>query len=180
MKTKLKPERGPSAAYALLMVLVMVSVAIAVMAATMTRTTNVWYLNERHNQYVITLNAAEAATEKVIARMRYDYGIGNDVSIVNNLGVYRTSAPNANENSYWGNFLFSDAQGNAGRTYVQCISNQLYVPLQSQYYGLSGWRTVYRVLFERAPDRRTVQPDQCRPAGHGNGFHPCLSVCHLL
>lgn len=33
-----------------------------------------------------------------------------------------------------------------GRTYVQCISNRVYVPLQSQYYALSGWRTVYRVL----------------------------------
>lgn len=146
MKTGLiSPPRRPGG-YALLVVLCVAAVSLLVLASTMQWTSNCALLNERSNQYARTLYAAEAATEKVIGRMRYDYGGGSDSQITNNLGIYRGAIPTAAESSRWNDFLFTDAQGGQNRTYVQCISNRVYVPIQSQYYALNGWRTVYRVL----------------------------------
>jgi hypothetical protein len=146
MKTTIPPHRRPTQGYALIMVLIIATLGVIALSGTMRRTTNMALLNQRNNQYVSTLNAAEAATEKVIARMRHDYMLGGDASLAGNLALYRNSVPTESENPYWGIFEFSDAQGNLNRTYVQTISNKTYTPLQSQFYGLYGWRTVYRVV----------------------------------
>ena len=103
-------------------------------------------LNNRNNVFVASQYAAEAATEKVISRMKYDYLAGNMTYITNDLTTYRTTAPSSSDNSYWNNFTFSDAQGHNNQTYVQCISNTSWSSLGSQYSGLNGWVTTYRVL----------------------------------
>ena len=99
--------------------------------------------------YTTGLYAAEAAVEKVIARMRNDYG--NGVAIGNNLSIYRALVPTAAEDPYWGNFQFSDSQGNANSTYVQCISNTIYTVLSGPYAGLQGWCTRLSGPLEREP-----------------------------
>lgn len=134
------------AGYALAMVMVMVSISLLVLAATMRRTSTVASLNERNQEFVASLNAAEAATERVVARMRSDYHFGGELAITNNLNSYRTAVPSATEAAYWGRFAFSDAQGGQNRNYVQLLSSKVYTELQSQYAGLSGWRTVYRIV----------------------------------
>ena len=146
MKTRLISHPRRRGGYALLVVLCVAAVSLLVLASTMQWTSNCALLNERSNQYARTLYAAEAATEKVIGRMRYDYGGGSDSQIVNNLDIYRGAVPTGQESSRWNDFLFTDATGGQKRTYVQCISNRVYVPIQSQYYALNGWRTVYRIL----------------------------------
>jgi len=146
MKTCGHSRRRAAAGYALLMVLVVCGLGLLLVGASMQRTSNISLLNERNNQYFATINAAEAATEKVIARMRWDYVNGADAAVNGNLNLYRTSVPTSAENAYWSNFEFSDGQGNRHRTYVQCISNRTYVPMQSQFHGLYGWRTVYRIV----------------------------------
>jgi hypothetical protein len=135
-----------SGGYALLMVMFMVTVSIVVLQATINRTSSNSKQNDRSIEYFTAVNAAEAATEKIVARMRADYNSGSDSRIVNNLASYRNSYPMAAENDFWSNFSFSDGQGNYGQTYIQCISNRTYTALQSQYYGLSGWRSVYRLV----------------------------------
>ena len=146
MKIVRKLKIDVKAGYALMMVLIMASVSLLVLSATMSRTATVANLNQRSNQFNATLNAAEAATEKVVARMRADYLFGGEVAITNNMNNYRTDIPLSTEAPYWGRFQFSDAQGNVNRNYVQMISFKVYTELQSQYAGLSGWRTVYRVI----------------------------------
>jgi hypothetical protein len=137
-------SRHSSPGYALLMVLSAVAALLLVMATTMLRTSSVARSNSRNQQYTTGLYAAEAAVEKVVARMRNDYSNGGAIS--NSLSVYRALVPTASEDPYWGNFQFSDSQGNVNSTYVQCISNTCYTLLSGPYAGLQGWSTVYRVL----------------------------------
>ncbi len=139
----------------LFMVLIMVGVSLLILSATMQRTGTVALLNDRNNQYGVNLNAAEAAVEKAVARMSYDfqtYGIGQ---MNLNLGYYRTNVPTANENTFWSDYQFSDGQGNAGRTYVNQIGT-FSGPLPSQYPGRTCIASpVYRVLSNvRAPNSR--------------------------
>ncbi|NOS70037.1 MAG: hypothetical protein HOP33_08910 [Verrucomicrobia bacterium] len=149
MKLHCRPETRSG--YALLVVLVLGTAAILVFSSTLRRTTTVSKLNERNNSWVKSINAAEAATEKVIARMRYDYVYGQDAFVTNNLATYRTYVPTAAENSYWGNFEFSDGLGNVGRTYVKPITTRVYTNLSSQYTGLNGFQTIYRVMSNVRP-----------------------------
>ncbi len=147
MKTHLHPVRPRPGGYALLMVLCMVGVSMVVLSATLSRTLSEARINDTNNRYVTGMNAAEAAAEKVVARMRYDflnYGLSG---ITNNLPAYRSTIPLSTESSYWTNYIFSDAQGNDNATYVQCISatNRL-SPMQSQFSGLYAWYQLYRVV----------------------------------
>jgi hypothetical protein len=132
--------------YALLMVMVLMAAFLTTLLATYGRTTTTVKLNNRNNEYTAGLYAAEAATEKVLARMKYDYLAGNLTYITNDLTTYRSSIPTAGDQAYWSQFKFSDAQGHNNETYVQSISNTAWGSLGSQYAGLNGWVTVYRVL----------------------------------
>ena len=139
----------------LFMVLIMVGVSLVILSATMRRTGTVAILNDRNNQHAVDLNAAEAAVEKAVARMSYDfqtYGIGY---LNANLPLYRSYVPNANENSFWSNFEFSDGQGSVGSNYVAKIADYS-GPLPSQYPGRTCINSpVYRVLSNvRDPNGR--------------------------
>ena len=141
----------PVSGYALIMVLSLAAVAIITLAATVSRTMTNSKLNDRSNQYMVGLNAAESATEKVVARMKYDFQkSGGGMSTINaNMGIYRGCYPSGAEDPYWTNFVFSDAQGNNNATYVGFLSN--YVGnLPSQYPGLylsaQSQSPVYRII----------------------------------
>src|ERR1039457_3603559 len=127
MKTNLINSRGPTAGYALLVVMGITAVSLLILGGTVSRTFTVSKINDRNNQYVLTMNAADAAVEKVFARMCYDFGtLGQGLKTVTNncaSGLYQTNYPNAGENSYWTNFVFSDAQGNDNKTYVGYLGN---------------------------------------------------------
>lgn len=145
MKTKFLSSTRGQRGYALLIAMVITAVSAIVLAGTMSRTSTETTLNARNNQYVIAQNAAEAATEKVIARMRYDFLNTGLRGVTNNLSIYRNMIPTSSENSYWGNFEFSDGQGNVNRTYVSYLTNYS-GPLASQFPGLNSFGPVYRVL----------------------------------
>ena len=146
MKTADRSTRQRTQGYALLMVMVLMAALLVTLVSTFGRTTTTEKLNNRNNKYTAGLYAAEAATEKVIARMKYDFLAGNLTYITNDLSTYHSSVPTAADDPYWSNFSFNDAAGNNSATYVQCISNSAWAPLSSQYAGLNGWVTVYRVL----------------------------------
>lgn len=150
-----RPQAGFATGGTLLIVLIMIGVSLVILSSTMRRTGSVAIMNERNNQHSININAAEAAVEKVVARMSYDfqnYGIGTmDAS----LATYRTNIPTSAENTFWGNFNFSDGQGNNNRTYVAKIGTYS-GPLPSQYPGRTCINSpLYRVLSNvRAPGQR--------------------------
>ena len=134
------------AAYALLMVLCVIATLGVLAAATVNRSMTNAKLNDRSNDLSVGTSAAEAATEKVYAMMAYDFqnfGVGG-VSI--NLNQYRTNVPNAGEDPYWNNFVFSDGQGNLNHIYVGFVSNYSGA-LPSQYPGLyTAQAPLYRII----------------------------------
>jgi hypothetical protein len=145
MKNSFVAAAGRQAGFALLMVMVLAAAMILILTASMYRTTSVSTLNQRNNEFNACCSAAEAAAEKTFARMAYDfqsYGMGQ-VAAHLKAGYYNIIP---NEDPYWTNFVFSDAQGNTGRTYV--ASNSVYGGmLPSAYSGLFTTNApVYRIV----------------------------------
>jgi hypothetical protein len=146
MKTLLPCQRAQAAGYALLTVMGIVAVSLIVMAATMRRTGTVALLNNRNNIYTVNVNAAEAAVEKVYARLSYDFIASGVGGVAANLPLYRTNVPSAAESEYWNNFQFSDGRGNANRTYVGLLTYYTGL-LPSQYTNKSTINApVYRIV----------------------------------
>jgi hypothetical protein len=131
--------------YALLMVLAVTAIASLVLAATVGRTLTNAKMNNRSNEYNVTGNAAEAAVEKVVARLGYDFqsfGLG---AVFGNLALYQASIPN--EDPFWNTFAFSDGNGHTNQTYVGMLTNNYTGPLPSQYPGLFTARApIYRIV----------------------------------
>ncbi len=144
MRTRIHTQ-GADAGYALLMVMAVTGIATLVLASTLGRTLTHASMNNRSNEYSVAGNAAEAAVEKVVTRMGYDFqnfGLGG---VNANLGSYQTSIPN--EDPYWNAFAFSDGNGNANRTYVALVTNSYAGALPSQYPGLSTARApIFRIV----------------------------------
>jgi hypothetical protein len=84
MKTRLFLKRCTRSGYALLMVMVIIAVSLLLMASTLNRTYTVANLNNHSNQLILCQNAAEAAVEKVFARMQYDFQSGGGPATVAN------------------------------------------------------------------------------------------------
>ena len=130
----------------MLMVLTVVAASMLIAGATIYRTYTVAKLNDRNNQYANTLTAAEAAVEKVYARLAYDFQSAGPGAVTNNLNIYRTNVPTATEDAYWAGFEFTDGNNHVGRTYVDYAYNYG-GPLPSQYQGLIIMNSpVYRII----------------------------------
>ena len=137
--------RKTRAGYALLMVLSFTAIASLVLAGTLGRTLTNAKLNNRSNEYNVTGNAAEAAVEKAVARLGYDFQIYGLGAVSGNLALYQAGIPN--EDTFWNTFAFSDGNGHANQTYVGMVTNNYTGPLPSQYPGLYTARApIYRVI----------------------------------
>ncbi len=144
MKTRLIPLLRRNTGFALLMVMSLIAVGLIVLAATMQRTSTVANLNARSNQFMVNNNAAEAALEKVFARMAYDFTALGPGGVANNLSLYRTNIPT--EDAFWSNFEFSDARSNINQVYIQPLNNYTGA-MPSQYTGKSTVSApVYRLV----------------------------------
>ncbi len=145
MRTRNLTHRA-RAGYSLLMVMAVTAVAMITMTATVERTMTNAKMNSRSNEYSVACNAAEAAVEKVVARMMYDFqnfGLG---AVQGNLGLYQTNSL-PNEDPYWSGFTFSNGNGKANATYVAVLTNNYTGPLPSQYPGLStALAPIYRIV----------------------------------
>lgn len=144
MKIKLTPKR-PTSGYILLLVMVMCAVALLILVGVMNRTSTVANLNMRSNQLILCQNMAEAATEKVYAKMAFDFQAYGPGQVSNNIASYRTLVPDTNDSSYFANFSFSDTT-NAGHTYVSFLTNYT-GPLPTQYSNTFATTSpIYRIV----------------------------------
>lgn len=132
--------------YVLLIAMVFGGVSALILAGTMTWCSTTVRLNERNNQYFRTLAAAEAATEKVLSRMSGDFANGGEAVVFDRLDNYRTMVPDSSESSIWNSFVFSDGMGNDGQTYVVRLSTATVTNLDSEYSGLYGLASNYRII----------------------------------
>ena len=73
MKTWNPSLRPPPQGYALMLMLGFVCVSAVIVGSALSWASNNALMTQRNNQYFQTVAAAEAATEKVLARLEYDY-----------------------------------------------------------------------------------------------------------
>ena len=137
-----RTERG----YALILVIVLASIALVAMIGTLSWCSTNTALNQRNNQYYRTVAAAEAATEKVLTHMMDDYVRDGDVGNANHASEYTTFVPISTEDFRWTNYAFSDGQNTADHCFVQRISLADFRVLDSQYRGLYGYASTWRII----------------------------------
>ena len=131
--------------FALLVVMIFAGISLSALVGALSWTSTSAQQTARNVQYFNTTAAAEAASEKVLASLLHDYQNGSSAAVEANLNSYRSMKPSISENPFWGNYLFSNGQGGSG-SFVQKVKSESYVTLDSQYKGLKGWATTYRII----------------------------------
>lgn len=132
MKIIFNPQRR-SRGFVLVLVLMLVATSLFILAGVMNRTSTVSLLNQRSTQLNMLDNAAEAAIEKVYARMAWDFGGYGPGLVTNNLSIYRSMVPTSSDNPFWGGYVFSDPTvSSPGSVYVSYLTNYT-GPLPSQF-----------------------------------------------
>lgn len=146
MRTTFLFSRTRESGYALLMVLLFAGISMMALGGALSWTSSNALQTERNNRYFTLSAAAEAATEKVLAQVTSDYKNGGESAVYANLQNYRGLVPTTAESSHWAGFEFNNAQGASGQTFVARLTTEAYVDLNSQYQGLRGWASTYRIL----------------------------------
>jgi len=147
MKARISPYQGQPDGYTLMAVLFFAAASFLILGAALDWCMTNAKLTDRNNQYYSTTAAAEAATEKVMARLGRDYAAQGEGLVFVNLANYRNLIPTPAENSEWARYSFSDGTGLPNQTYVQRISAApSYVALASKYRGLYGIASTYRIV----------------------------------
>ena len=146
MKTRNASPRADRSGYALLLVLVFGGIGLLALAGALDWTMTNGTLIHRDNQYYKSVAAAEAATEKVLTRLTSDFKNNGETYVYNHLSTYAALVPTSSENAAWAGFSFNNAAGGSGQTHVGRTVTQTYVALESQYSGLSGFASTYRIV----------------------------------
>jgi len=146
MKTTHSSPLAAESGSALALTMIMTGIALAILAGTMSWSANSTRLTHRSIQYSQAVAAAEAGTEKVLTRMTQDFLTGGEKVVVDNLAGYRQTVPTTADSSYWSAWEFNDAGGNLGQTFVQRLTLNSYVVLDSSFAGLWGFVSRYTVV----------------------------------
>jgi hypothetical protein len=148
MKTTFATQKPGQAGSALMLTLIMSAIALAILASAMSWSASNTRLTYRSIQYTRSVAAAEAATEKVVSQINRDFLYGGEGLVVNNLNAYQSTVPSSSDSDYWSTWVFNDASGNLGRTYVQRGTSVNYVTLNPPYTGLQGFVSTYTVVSD--------------------------------
>ncbi len=128
------------------MTMIMTSVALIILAGILSWSAGNARMTARSNQFTRAIAAAEAATEKVNTRIASDYLNSGEVQVVANLPSYRATIPTSGDDSYFSDWIFSDAQGNDAATYVNLAAESNYTVLTGAYSGLTGFASTYNII----------------------------------
>jgi hypothetical protein len=155
IKTLIATQTLRQAGSALLMTMIMAGVALAMLAAALSWSSTSTRLTYRSIQYNRSEAAAEAATDKVISQISQDFLYDGEATVVNNLNTYRNMVPMPSDSAYWNTWLFNDASGNTGQTFVQ---RGALTGLQSlpPYSNLLAYVSTYTVVSD-AKDTASLQ-----------------------
>ena len=134
------------AAASLPLVLVFTAVSFLMLSGVLLWTTTTGALTARHNEYYTTLAAAEAATEKVIAKISRDFQNLGVNGVDSNLSSYGALVPTQSEVGDWANYSFADPVNGPNATYVTRVANWQYTDLNWQYTSFKGHAATYRVI----------------------------------
>jgi hypothetical protein len=139
-------RHGRENGHALTFTIIFTAIALLILGATMSRLATTAKLIDRNNQYFACLAAAEAATEKVISEIADDYQKVNASHVHTKMPTYRSRRPLSSDHPHWGNFKFNNGQGTDDATSVEQITPWGISPLISQYAGLSGFASTFRIV----------------------------------
>lgn len=134
------------AGYALMMTLFFSGISMLTLAGALRWCSSTARTTNRNNSYYSAQAAAEAATEKVLSNIAKDYQASGEANVYSRLSTYRQMVPTTTESSYWSKYGFSNAQGTDNQTYVQRTVAWAYTNLSSQYEGLNGMASTYRIV----------------------------------
>jgi len=133
-------------AFALVAALAFAAVSLVTLGGALSWTSSTAITTDRNNSYYAAVAAAEAASEKVLARISNDYQTYGEGVVYNSLGTYRGLVPNSTESGFWAGFNFTDGENVAGQTHVSRTTAWGYTNLTSQYAGLRGLASTYRII----------------------------------
>lgn len=133
-------------AYVLVMVLFFGGITLTALSGALQWCSSTSRTTERNNRYFAAVSAAEAATEKVLTAISKDFQALGEGEVYNKLDTYRGYVPTTSESSYWSSYLFSNGQGTQNKTYVTRTVAWSYVQLSSQYEGLNGMASTYKII----------------------------------
>jgi len=128
MKTIVFSHRKPSQGYALVTVTVFLGISLAVVGGVLQWSSTSSRLNDRNNEYFAAVEAATAATEKLLTQISIDHSdFGEDAVLAKcNSATYATMVPTPSEDPGWSEFAFSDAQGAANRIHVNRVTSRTF------------------------------------------------------
>jgi hypothetical protein len=138
MQIPFKPTRQNKSAYALLIVMSFLAASLLVFASMMYWISSNSHVTAMNNQYNMSEAAAEAAVEKVLSQMNWDYV---SQSLTNSGAYYGSIIPGlATDQAGWPvQYIYSDTNGVTNQISVNMgpwTTNM--VPLTSQYTNLYG------------------------------------------
>lgn len=120
--------------------------SLLILASTMQWTNTTATVTDRAVRHAITIAAAEAATEKVIAELAVDFAKQGPAVVNSKVPTYKSRVPQGNENAHWDKFKFSNGKQKNDEIEVEIISSWANgTPLISQYQGLKGYAATYRI-----------------------------------
>lgn len=146
MKGQLHSSQPQTQGQVLLTVMIMLGISGVLVAGVYSYAKTAERLNQRNNDYLVALCAAEASTEKVLSQMTSDFRDYGDGYLQQNLGHYRSMTPSPSEVGDWANFDFEDLSGQTNRVEVQFTSLNGFSPIGGQYGQLLGFNDQIMIL----------------------------------
>ena len=141
MKTRIQTFQKNVGGYALAVTMAFIAVSMLLLASALHWTATESGLTARNNLYNITVAAAEAGTERVLAQMDRDFiyqSVNTDLT-----NSYGSLTP---DQSTWpSQFEFSDGAGGSNRTSIHSLGAQVVANLDSEFAGLYGLVSPFQV-----------------------------------
>jgi hypothetical protein len=137
--------RAQRAGYAALLVLFFAGTGLLLLAGMIEWSGSRARLADRFNRFQETGNVAEAAAEKAISQICYDFQQGGPSGVDRNLKSYATLQPTAAENPQFVRYAFALTSSSASGVMVEKLSDWRHTNVLSLNSGLSGTAAVYRI-----------------------------------
>lgn len=103
-------------------------------------------LTDRNNEFFTTSYAAEAATEKILTSITRDYKNYGEGVVYSKIASYSGTIPSSADDSYWGDYKFSNGGGVNDRVSLTRINPTNSVLLGPPYQGLSSYGATYQII----------------------------------
>jgi len=141
------------------MVVFIAALAVMAVGGVLTWTSSSRRAALRNNLYYSSVAAAEAATEKAVGLMAYDFRQGDQSKIWSSLATYRAAVPTTAEDAMWSQFIFKDLAGNVGVLNISNTTLFVFTNLVGQYRNLRGMAGTFQVaaIAQNASGTETVK-----------------------